>query len=251
MKKLILIFITLTSYLQSDTITLIADEWCPYNCSKNSKNLGYMVDITKLIFEKKGHNVVYEENIAWDKAIQLTREGKYTAVIGAYKDDAVDFIFPKVSQGISTNSFFTKQSSSWVYKDISSLKDITIGAVQGYSYGPELDQYIKKYKNDSTKVQLISGNRSIYYNAKKLLYGTIDTMLEDSNVLEYYFKVKNKNIPFKIVGTSYFDDIYIAFSPKNPNAQKYADILSNGMIEIRKNGELNKILSKYSLKDWE
>ena len=43
---------------------------------------------------------------------------------------------------------------------------------------------------------------------------------------------------------------YIAFSPVLPKSEEYAQILSNGMIELRKTGKLEKILNKYGLTDW-
>lgn len=42
----------------------------------------------------------------------------------------------------------------------------------------------------------------------------------------------------------------IAFSPALPQSEKYAEILSAGIAELRKSGELKQILSKYGLEDW-
>ncbi|SFV56538.1 ABC transporter, periplasmic domain [hydrothermal vent metagenome] len=76
-------------------------------------------------------------------------------------------------------------------------------------------------------------------------------MVEDPYVLEYYFKIKNSHIPFKIAGSTYADNVYLAFSPNNPHSKEYAKILSEGINTLRKSGELDKILAKYGLHDWE
>ncbi|MDF1877156.1 transporter substrate-binding domain-containing protein [Sulfurimonas sp. SAG-AH-194-L11] len=249
-KKIILLVSIFCTVAFGDIITIVGDEWCPYNCKVTDKNQGYLVDIARVIFEKNGHTVKYTVSSSWNQAILDTKNNKYNAIIGAYKSDAKDFIFPSLSQGVSANAFFTKKKTQWKYTGVNSLHDITIGAIKSYSYGAVLDKYIQENKNNHNRVQLISGNRAIYHNAKKLLYDTIDVMIEDPYVLKYYFKEKNSHVPFKTVGTIDIDNIYIAFSPNNPHSKKYARILSQGINDLRKNGELNKILSKYGLYDW-
>jgi polar amino acid transport system substrate-binding protein len=44
--------------------------------------------------------------------------------------------------------------------------------------------------------------------------------------------------------------IYIAFSPKRADSQRYARTLSAGVVQLRRTGQLAVILSKYGLKDW-
>ena len=46
------------------------------------------------------------------------------------------------------------------------------------------------------------------------------------------------------------DYIYIAFSPKRADSQRYARMLSEGVVQLRRTGRLAVILSKYGLKDW-
>jgi len=43
---------------------------------------------------------------------------------------------------------------------------------------------------------------------------------------------------------------YVAFAPKNPKSREYAKILSDFMLESRKNGKLKEILKKYNIKEW-
>ena len=250
MRKIVLIACTLITFLQAETITITGDEWCPYNCKESDINQGFMVDIARSIFEKNGDALVYHVSSSWESAIKQTRENKSNAIIAAIPDEAKDFIFPQNSQGISTDSFFVRKGETWRYHGIKSLKEVTIGVMKGYSYTPEIDEYIQQNKNNSKLVQVISGNRAIYQNAKKILYKTIDVIIEDPYVLNYYFSLKKSTIPFNIVGNTGISNIYIAFSPNNINSKKYAQILSKGMINLRKSGELEKILNKYGLKDW-
>jgi polar amino acid transport system substrate-binding protein len=44
--------------------------------------------------------------------------------------------------------------------------------------------------------------------------------------------------------------VYIAFSPNLADAPRYADMLTRGMIELRRSGALSDILKTYGLEDW-
>ena len=52
MKSSLLFLFLFSSFLKADTITITADEWCPYNCSQSVKDKGFLVDIFTYIFEK-------------------------------------------------------------------------------------------------------------------------------------------------------------------------------------------------------
>jgi polar amino acid transport system substrate-binding protein len=44
---------------RADTITLHADEWCPYNCAPGSGMPGYAVEVAREVFEQAGHRLDY------------------------------------------------------------------------------------------------------------------------------------------------------------------------------------------------
>jgi len=250
MHKVIIFIFLISIFLQADKIVLVADEWCPYNCEASGKKQGYMVDLAHAIFDKKGHTVEYKSGMSWNDAIINTRDGVYTGIIGAYKTDAPDFIFHAEPLGVAGISFLLKKDNPWKYTGIKSLHNLVIGHIKGYSYGEELDKYINENITNPEIIQLVSGDRVILYNAKKLLYEKIDILIENSNVLNYYFHEDIENGLYKIEPGLKAMPIYIAFSPNNKNSKEYAKILSEGIIKLRKSGELQKILNKYGLKDW-
>ncbi len=45
-------------------------------------------------------------------------------------------------------------------------------------------------------------------------------------------------------------DVSIAFSPAKPDSRRCAEILDQGITEMRASGELGKILAKCGLTDW-
>ncbi|NDC56670.1 MAG: hypothetical protein EBZ69_07685, partial [Alphaproteobacteria bacterium] len=102
--------------LRAETITLVADEWCPFTCDPASDphKPGFLIDIVKAVFEKKGHVVTYRL-LPWTRAINDTREGKYAALVGASQADGPDFIFHRTPLSTMQNAFFVKKDNPWRY----------------------------------------------------------------------------------------------------------------------------------------
>ncbi len=247
----IILLFTVTS--SADTISIVADEWCPYNCVPESDKPGYMIEIAVTVFQKSGHTVDYK-TINWSRAIDKTRKGKYTAIVGAAKGDAPDFIFPDQEQGVTISSFFLKKGATWKYSGIDSLAGIKLGVIQDYDYGQFINQYLKKNSN-TPLVQFVSGDNALDLNFKKIEAGRIDAILEDKNVFLLKASEMGKTDLFSHAGDEISpgrdNKIYIAFSPLNLKSKEYATLLSKGMDEIRTSGILKNILAKYGLSDWQ
>ena len=99
------------------------------------------------------------------------------------------------------------------------------------------------------------GDNALGINLSKISRGRIGGTIEAKYVFEYYVSINNMKNDFEEAGSlppSEKDNLYIAFSPANKFlAQKYADIISTETKKMRENGELQKILDTYGLKDWE
>jgi polar amino acid transport system substrate-binding protein len=238
----------------AETISLAADSWCPYNCNPVYPPAGFMVDIAKKAFGKHGIEVEYKI-VPWAQAITDARNGKYNGIIGASHQDAPDFIFPTSPQGWMSVGFYVKKENPWRYDGLKSLKDVSLGVVENYSYGDALDKYINQYKNNPIFVQPMAGDNALEINLNKLQRGRIGAVVEAKYVVDYYFSQHKKQEPAEEVGMlppSEQNQLYIAFSPKDKVlAQKYADILSEEIVTMRKNGELKAILDVYRISDWE
>lgn len=243
-----------TPEIKKEVITIVADTWCPYNCNPKSENPGFMIDIAKQVFAKHNIEISYS-TMPWTRAIEETRQGKHTAIIGASPDDAADFVFPSISQGFMNNHLYVKSGNPWRYTGLDSLKKVVLGAIDGYSYNDEIDGYIKKYKLDPTYVELMSGDDALAINVSKLMRGKIGVTIESRFVMNYYLSqnhLQNKIDDIASLPPSNRDNLYIAFSPKDKAlSQKYADIISQETKNMRASGELQKIMGNYGLDDWE
>ena len=68
-------------------------------------------------------------------------------------------------------------------------------------------------------------------------------ILKDMPEFKNHFKIVSKNVAND-------PDLFVAFSPINPNSKKYTQLISDGMSNLRKSGKLKTILSKYGVSDW-
>jgi polar amino acid transport system substrate-binding protein len=244
------IYLFSAPYAASETVKIVADNWCPYNCEPNSLRPGYMIEIAEKAFEKHGIKVEYSI-LPWERAIQETRIGNYTAIVGASVGDAPDFVFPQIPQGMSEDAFYVKKDSTWHYDGTASLENVSLATIAGYAYNETIDTYIKHNKSNLRRVQSIAGEEPLDLNIKKLLAGRVDVLIDDENVMNFTLKEKNleEKIKFAYVFPSNSQSfLYIAFSPSHPKAKQYAKILCDETKAMKKNGTLEKIMDNYGLK---
>ena len=232
----------------ADTLTIIADPWCPYNCKPNSDLPGYGIEIANYAFNKAGHSVVYK-NVNWARAVQYVITGQYTGLISAYKADAPGFVFPDEPFGISSVGVFVKKESEWQYKGLGSLRNLgKVGTINGYVYSEEIMAFIAE---NPSMFEKMSGETALDNNIRKLIAGRINGVFEDPNVFMMEAKRLGVDKQVKLEGKANKGDyLYFAFSPNLPKSKEYAGILSTGIKELVKTGEINTIMGKYGLKYW-
>jgi len=105
--------------------------------------------------------------------------------------------------------------------------------------GHTLDYQLMNWKRSISEVE--KGNYDCIVGAIK------------KNAPNFVFPTESMGIKDKIKEAGRLNqpvDVYIACSPNKPNSIVYTKLLSEGIIDLRKTGELQKILEKYALKDW-
>jgi len=235
------------SHAFADIIELRGDYFCPYNCNPKDVRPGLMVEVAQHVFEKAGHQVNYQL-LSYDEAIQGVASNMFQGVVGVEKLEASDFIYPTESFGSFHNVFWQKKEFDWHYTGISSLEPILLLAVRGYRYGEPIDSYIAKHKEDPLKVMFVYGANGVAEGARVLEAVDDVVFLEDVAVMNYYLGNSGKAAGFRQQPSGLAPvPFYIAFSPKNPKSNEYAQILSDGIVELKKNGEWDKLLEFYHI----
>lgn len=236
----------LASLCGAEELTVVADEWCPYNCAPNAERKGVLIEIAEKIFAAEGITIKYTI-LPWARAIEQVREGKSDALVGAARTDAPDFIFPEPPPAFAGNVFVVEPSNSWRYTGIESLQNVSLGIIQDYSYGEEIDGYINANKNNRNRIQIVSGDDGLRMNLRKLLAKRVDVILDDRSVIDWTLKANPEFAAAKIVGeASPPDGAYIAFSPAHAERSKrLADLFATKLKALQQSGEVAKIAAHY------
>ena len=228
-------------------ITIVAPGfWCPFSCKASEGKEGFTIDILRAIFKPLGKTVRYED-LNYSRALLEVRNGKYNATPSTFKNEAPDFIYPKLPISRNRYCFYTNiNHASWDYTGADSLSGHSIGIVQSYSYGALIDDAIKA---KIATFEVHSGSDLTYRMAKKVMLKRMEMFVEDENLVQYTMKSR-PDIQLKEAGCEDATYAYFALSPKRDESPTLAAEFDQGIKRLHLSGELEKILSVYGLHDW-
>jgi polar amino acid transport system substrate-binding protein len=236
----------------AETIRLVADPWCPYNCEPDSERPGFMVEIAQRVFEEAGYEVEYHQR-PWVRALQDTLQGEYHGVIGATRIEAPGFVFPDLALGQMANAFWTLSDADWQYQKAKSLEGRRLAVIAGYSYGDSIEAMLRD-ENHQHYITELHGASPLINGLKMLERRRIEVLLEDEHVMRYQLNKSGQSYMFKQAGYVPAEPdttwVYIAFSPALAESENLARLLGEGVASLRASGELAGILSVYGVSDW-
>lgn len=235
---------------RSETLVVVGDLWCPINCEPNSDRPGIFIELAQEIFAESGIRVEYQ-TVNWARAIHAVRNGRANALVGAGYEDAPDLLFTTIAPGVSRMCFYARPGSSWHFRGIDSLDEVSIGVINGYSYDKTLDGYIRRHAKNGQRVQIASGDQALGLNVSKVLHGRIDVMLENSWVMANQLARSRAPIPELIeVGCREPDvPIYLAFSPVLERSREHLALFEDGLRRYRQNGRLKALMARYGVSE--
>ncbi|MHA7773134.1 substrate-binding periplasmic protein [Roseibium sp. M-1] len=226
-------------------LVFAADRWCPANCSPVSDRPGYMVEIAQAVFEPLGYTIRYVE-LNWARAKLYVRQGRFDGIFGAWPEGEPDFIYPRLSHGYSANGLFVQGQDPWIFHGPQSFAGRTVGLIVNYEYGEDFEAAIDTYGYPA----YVAGDEALALNINKLKLGRIDVVVEDVNVFRFKAMEMGLADRFRLAASVNADEVFIAFSPKVPDAEELAGALDEGMKRLRASGDLARILARYGLTDW-
>ncbi|MBT4265947.1 MAG: transporter substrate-binding domain-containing protein [Deltaproteobacteria bacterium] len=246
MKKTLLILwlaFFFSSITVADTVILVADKWCPYNCTPGAEQPGFLVEIARKAFERAGHKLEYRL-MPWKRAVAEAKKGNVNGIIGFTKKNVKGFITTQKELIIAREVFFAKAGSPWKYSSVRSLEEIErVGFPNGYHFTSDIDAYIKKSKN----VYLIPGAEPLKSMVKMLLHNRIQAFPENAIVVEYYLKQNGLTGKLTVAGEYSRSPIFIGFGLQSATHKQDAAIISEGMQALQDSGEYDRIMKRYGL----
>ena len=242
-------FITYCIPASTDEVTIVADRWYPYNGIPNSPQPGYGIEIARYGLSLGNHTLKYQL-MSWEKALKQVSAGKKDCVIGAYKYEARDFVYPDQPIGIDQIIFIKRKDSPWYYHSVENLHEIRLGTIPGYEYSHEVSDYIKNHAKPGS-VSNTRGKYALEFNLSALLKGELDAVVDSKIVLKATLHKHGWDKEVAHAGNANAESgVYIGCTPGSKNSEEYTQLISKGISQLRESGELEKILQKYNLEDW-
>lgn len=237
------------SILWAETLRFATIDYCPFTCdpAKAGGKEGFMTDVLRLAFEPAGYRIELEM-LPYVRAVEAVREGNFDGIVVVGKDYAPDFIYPDRPTVIQRVAFLVNADTQWRYTGVESLRHVTVGIVRGYHYvDPDLIAYLADPGN-AERVNVIHGSNTTQRGLRMLRRERITTFLEGEFSALYELDKLGVEEAVTIAGytTTAFED-YTGFSPGNPNADRYAQILSATLSKLTRSGRLADLLSPYGI----
>lgn len=235
----------------SSVVRLEADPWCPYNCVPNSAHPGYMIDVARAILSPQGYTVVYRTE-PWSRVLVETRQGIVDGALGATFEDGHGLVFGREALGVDHTVVAFAGDRPAHYSGPHSLDGLRIGIIDNYGYnnGGPIDQYLAaRRRQDPNSVVVLSTDHALWQLIEMLRLHRIDVLFASGNVLSYTLKMMGLQGHLQVRDTAAYNVVNIAFTP-DARGRKLARLMDKGIRQLRRSGELTKILAPYGLTDW-
>lgn len=242
---LLLIILLIAQPARAGELTVASDAWCPYACTGTDPS-GFLADVAQEALSDAFQ--IRLVIMPWARALREALQGRVQAVAGVNPEDAPSLIFPEEPVIIARHCFITRKDDPWTYTGPGSLWNRRLGVISGYTYTPELNEYIRN-NADSPALRFFFGPTPLQDSLKALSAGMVDVLIEEENVaraaLESFdgsdlllLRTECLNIP-----------AYIAFSPSLAHAGELATKLNRGIRRLRESGRLRELMRSHGLRE--
>ncbi len=144
---LVLIFSVYASGALADerAITLVCDEWPPYQVMEKNRVSGFCTKVVEEVFKKMGVKIAGLDVYPWKRAIAMLEMGKTDALFSANftRERTAYAYYPKEPLIQSPWVVWVRKGDGFTFNALSDLKYKKVGVVRGYSYTGEFWDYIK------------------------------------------------------------------------------------------------------------
>lgn len=232
-----------------DTVVLVGDDWCPYNCRLDDARPGFLVDLAERTL-RAGHRIDYQVT-SWARAQRLVREHQADVLLGVTTTEAEGLTL-SLPVAVDVTCFFVRADQAWEYTGPASLEHLRLGVIQDYDYdgGGPLDQLIQRRLRIHDKtLDIAHGPNATLSNFRKLLLGRMDVALESRFVGLYALGKLNMQQQIKTAGcnASYIGTIHYGTDPGNAKGMQILEALNQAISSMLKSGELQALARSYGV----
>jgi len=226
----------------ADTIKVAGfSDYAPYS-GENLPGHGFANDLLVKALGRAGHSVTVAI-YPWARALRSVTDGAADVIPSIWmtekRKEELAFTDPFTFNRIV---FVKKKNDPFEYNSLSDLKGKVIGTIIDYAYSQD---FIDAKDFEKKSVKSITQNITLVANDR------IDLTLDDELIL----KMTINDMPQKIrdavaltKGALVETPAYMAFSRKNPNAEKYVADFNKALASMKEDGSYDALLAAHHLK---
>lgn len=216
---------------QLENISLVGeDDWFPYSGVKAGKLQGFAVDVIAAAYAAVNVKVTFQA-APYARCLKLVESGRELGCFDSLNEAKLSsaFHFHQVPIFQAEIGIYAAADSIESGLRASDLSGRRLGLTHGYTYTDVIEK-------DQSIVREMAP--SDYSNLRKLVLKRSDYSLVYTRVVDYLSALYPQELQGKIkqVGTLSVDNLYVSFSKRRPEALRYASLLDQGLLKIRKNG---------------
>lgn len=222
----------------------LAHDYPPFEYIENGKITGPMIEVVRALCAiTKDHCTI--EIVSLTRAIEEIKRGNVlaaTLLIKTEERDQFGFFSLPI---IKTEFSYLSTSDKPVLRNITELQGWTVAGLASSSMFKQVKQSLQKAGINAVVIDE-DDLETMIIKLSKLRYGNKGTIATNEDVMNYLAK-KNSIVNIKRILPIKSDYFGIYFSKKSADP-KTIQKFNNAIIELKKNGELKRILMKYNMK---
>lgn len=221
--------------------------WLPYYNDVGASPPGFVTEIIEAIWP----SVRYSQ-VPYARAITMAEAGLVDAVIVVNIDQGRLLKAPESIAPYSISLLVPHEQAELAKQGADGWLQLRIGLGRGYE--PTSDQgafgaYARAVQG-SERMVVLSGSQIQSSAVRMIQAGRLDALLEGTEYLYYWRQQQGWEARYAIVEVGSSVPQYLGFYPSK-RGEQLRDVFSAGMQRLRRSGELQIILDRYGIQDWQ
>ncbi|MDL5030688.1 transporter substrate-binding domain-containing protein [Pelomonas sp. APW6] len=233
------------------SLLALSDPWCPFNCQPDSDRPGYVVEMLRDVFTPPTWRLSYRI-VPWDRALQEVRDGQAALALVLTREQAQQhgLLIGRETVGEPIDCLYVSAGNPLRFSrasDLDSLRQVAV--VSGYEYEHAFGEWLARPAN-RPKIVFTRGANPAEVNARNLARGRVDGVIETAAVMQLQIQQLRLQDRIREAGCQPASPVYVGFSPRLPQAARLVEQFDQGIVEMRHNRRLARLLARYGLQDW-
>lgn len=230
----------------------VATKMEPVVMEPNASSLqhGFLVDILTHSLAQLGYELEIEY-LPYERLLWAVDNKTADLVIGGCREQNKGWVQPSISYAPNQTYLISRSDSEFSFDGIASLSKYRLNVVSGFDYADQsLHDFIKAADgNNVEELHHVDANRA---QIMQLLNGRADVIAVGD--LPFRYTTQKYGMDSEDFNKIYKGGVFkniVAINPDVPEAQALSAAITREYLDLRKSGELEKILSQYGVPLWD